>query len=334
MPTDFFSHIYPKSFYKEYVKSQLPFTPFVDAGYNVEGERFIDVDYRLRILEKFAIDKAVITLAQPSIWSHVQEKDMMRLIKLGNDGMGEIAAKHPDHLISIATIPLLTGEGLDELDRSISDLGLKGLEVFSNYGGKPIDVPELLPFYEKMAKYDLPVWIHPVSYPHYEWAFDYDLVKIFGWPYDTTLAVSRLVFSGVLARYPNLKLIIHHLGGMIPYFSERLRGFVDDPIKTKPPGVKREKDSSESIGLKEHPIEYFKKMYGDTVANGSIGALECAYRFYGPGHIVFATDFPFGPERGERWVNETLKSIRSLDIPEEEKEMILDGNARKILKLD
>ena len=141
----------------------------------LEGERFIDVDYRLRVLKKFGINRAVITLAQPSIWSHVPEKDMLRLIKLGNDGMAELAAKNRESLISIATIPLLNGEGLDELDRSVNDLGLKGLEIFSNYKGKPIDMPEMLPFYERMAKYDLPIWVHPVSYPHYDWSFDYDL---------------------------------------------------------------------------------------------------------------------------------------------------------------
>lgn len=333
MAIDIFSHIFPRKFFKDYAKSQLPFTPFADVGYGPDGDRFIDTEYRLKVLRKFGIDKAVVTLAQPSIWSHIPEKDMLKLIREGNDGMAEITQKNPD-LISVATVPLLTGEGLDELDRSIRDLGLKGLEIFSDYGGRPIDMPEMLPFYEKMAKYDLPIWVHPVSYPHYDWAFDYDLVKIFGWPYDTTLAVSRLVFSGVLSKYPNLKLIVHHLGGMVPYYAERLRGFIDDPIKTKPPGVKRERDSSENAGLKEHPVEYFRRMYGDTVVNGSLGALECAYRFYGADHIVFATDFPFGPEKGERWVDQTLKSIRSINIPESEQEMILDGNARKLLKLD
>lgn len=330
---DIFSHIYPNKFFKDYVKSQLSFTPFVDAGYTSEGDRFLDIEYRIRVLKKFGIDTAVVTLAQPSIWSHVPEKDMLRLIREGNDGMAQIAQKYPENLVSVATIPLFTEEGLDELDRSIKDLGLKGLEIFSNYGGKPIDSPEMLPFYERMAKYDLPIWVHPVTWPHYDWAYDYDLVKIFGWPYDTTLAISRLVFSGVLAKYPNLKFIVHHLGGMIPYFGERLRGFIDDPMKTKPPTAKRERDSSESAGLDQHPVSYFKKMYADTVVNGSLGALECAYRFYGPEQIVFATDYPFGPEKGERWVTETLKSVGDMQIPEEEKEMILDLNARKMLKL-
>ena len=120
---------------------------------------------------------------------------------------------------------------------------------------------------------------------------------------------------------------------MIPYYGERLRGFVDDPMKTKPPSAKRERDSSESAGLNQHPVSYFKKMYADTVVNGSLGALECAYRFYGPEQIVFATDYPFGPEKGERWVAETLKSVRDMQIPDEEKEMILDLNARKMLNL-
>ena len=159
------------------------------------------------------------------------------------------------------------------------------------------------------------------------------ILFIFGWPYDPSLAISRLGFSGVLEKYPNLKLIVHHLGGMIPYFGERLRGFIDDPLKTKPPSANREKDSSEGVGLKRHPVQYFKEMYADTVVNGSLGALECAYRFYGPDHIVFATDYPFGPEKGERWVAETLKSVADMQIPKDEKEMILDTNARKMLRM-
>jgi len=191
--------------------------------------------------------------------------------------------------------------------------------------GEPLDSPAFLPFYEKMAKYNLPIWIHPTHWEYYRWIHDYRLIQIFGWPFDTSLAMARLVFGGILQRYPDLKFIIHHLGGMIPYFSERITGFYEDD-----PHVYGALFPYE---LQKPPIKYFKMMYADTVVNGSISALKCGYSFYGPEHVVFATDHPFGPEKGERWTREILKSVRTLEIPPEDKQKIFEDNARRILKL-
>jgi len=321
---DLFCHIYPKNFLKAYVKTQLPqLLRFVEAEYGVGDAYFVDEDARIKYMDKYGIDIEVLTLALPHIWQTIS--DPIKLVKLANDSMAEVAEKHSQRLLGTATLPVLTGEALDELDRAISELDLKGVQIFTNINGKPLDSPEFMPFYEKMSKFDLPIWIHPTHWEYYNWIQDYRLIQILGWPFDTSLAMARIVFGGILQKYPNLKFIIHHLGGMIPYFDERINGFYEDD-----PHVYGALFPYE---LKRPPTEYFKMMYADTVVNGSIPALKCGYSFYGPEHMVFATDYPFGPEKGERWTREILKSVKDLDIPEKEKKMIFEDNARKILKI-
>ena len=325
---DIFSHIYPKKFLKAYVKTQLPqLLRFVEAEYGAGDAYFIDEDARIKYMDKYGIEFEVLTIALPDVWQTIGEP--IKLTRLANDSMAEAIEKHSQRLLGTATLPLLTGEALDELDRAIRDLGLKGVQIFSNMGGKPLDSPEFTSFYEKMSKYDLPIWIHPTHWEYYSWIQDYRLLQIFGWPFDTSLAMGRIVFGGILQKYPNLKFIIHHLGGMIPYFDERIRGFYDEALM-----------HSHVYGghlfpydLKKDPIEYFKMMYADTVVNGSIPALKCGYSFYGSEHVVFATDYPFGPEKGERWTREILKSVKELDISEEHKRNIFEDNARKLLKI-
>jgi len=325
---DLFCHICPRNFLKAYVKTQVPqLLRFVEAAYAAGDAYFVDENTRLKYMDKYGIDIEVLTLSIPHIWHNI--RDPIKLVTLANDAMAEIAQKNSPRLLGTATLPVLTGEALDELDSAISDLGLKGVQIYSNMSGDPLDSPAFLPFYEKMAKHNLPIWIHPTHWEYYSWIQDYRLIQIFGWPFDTSLAMARLVFGGILQRYPTLKFIIHHLGGMIPYFSERISGFYDEAIMH--PHVYGA--HLFPYELTKPPIEYFKMMYADTVVNGSIPALKCGFSFYGPEHVVFATDHPFGPEKGERWTREILKSVRALEIPAEDKQKIFEDNARRILKL-
>lgn len=326
MIIDVFCHIYPKKFLKAYVKTRLPqLLRFIEIGTGADEAFFVDENWHIKYMDRCGIDIEVLSLAYPPLWQTVS--DILELTKVANDSISEITRRHSDRLLGIATLPILTGEALDELDRTIMDLGLKGVQIFSNVYGKPLDSPEFIPFYEKMCRYDLPIWIHPTSHEYYSWIGDFKLLSCFGWPFDTSLAMSRIVFGGILEKYPSLKFIVHHLGGMIPYFEERIKGFYDEAIMH--PYVYGENPCK----LKNHPIEYFKMMYADTVVNGSLPALKCGYSFYGPEHIVFATDYPYGPEKGERWARDILKSVKELDIPEEDKRKIFEDNVRRIIKI-
>jgi aminocarboxymuconate-semialdehyde decarboxylase len=149
---------------------------------------------------------------------------------------------------------------------------------------------------------------------------------MFGWPYETTAAMVRLVFSGIFDEYPGIKFITHHCGAMLPFFSERLvigMDYAEENLKAR-----------WKQALKKPPIEYFREFYADTALNGNPAALACGYEFFGPERTVFATDFPYDNENGERFTREVINAIDSLDISSEEKEMIYHGNAKKLLNME
>jgi aminocarboxymuconate-semialdehyde decarboxylase len=217
---------------------------------------------------------------------------------------------------------------LRETERAIEQLKFKGIQIFTSVNGKPLDRPEFLGLYEKMAQYDLPVWIHPVKdrvTPDYadEEASKYALFLAFGWPYETTLAMSRLVFSGIMEKYPNLKFITHHCGGMLPFFYKR--------VALVPPGVK----TGEVMKLAKSPLDYFKRFYADTVLGGNVPALMAGHSFFGTDHMLFASDYPYpgGADKGEVVLREVIKSVEMMNVTEEDKAKIFSKNARRILRL-
>ena len=331
MKIDAYCHIIPRTFLRSYVKTQIPqLLRFAEAEVGTEDAYFVDDDLRVKHMDKFGIDKQVISF-NPPIWETIPESDLLRVTRLTNDAFAEIVKKHPDRFVGIASIPIPEGEQLDEVDRCINDLGLKGCIIFSNIRGRPLDSPEFMPFYEKMAKYDLPIFIHPTTWKYYDWIYDYRMIQIFGWPFDTSLAVGRLVFGGVLDRLPNLKFVVHHMGAMVSFFSERIKGFYDEAIMHS--HVYGSHYFPHAKTMKKHPIEYFKSLYADTVALGSVPALKCGLDFFGIDHMLYGTDYPFGPEKGQRWTKDITRSVDELGLSEVDTRKIYYENAKRILKL-
>jgi aminocarboxymuconate-semialdehyde decarboxylase len=187
-----------------------------------------------------------------------------------------------------------------------------------------------MPLYEKMSQHDLPIWIHPqrsADYADYktEKRSRYMIFHIFGWPYETAAAMTRLVFSGVLEKYPNLKIITHHCGGMVPCLEQRIIGAYDHAEILR--GAKYQQ------GLTKSPIEYYKMFYYDTSIYGSTPGLMCAYAFCGADHMLFASDMPYDSEFGERYTRQTIHSIEQMNISDSEKKKIFEDNARELLRL-
>ena len=152
----------------------------------------------------------------------------------------------------------------------------------------------------------------------------------FGWPYETTACATRLIYSGIYDELPNLKIILHHMAGMIPFFAGKIElGF--DQIFF---GTSQKNPQAEKAGLKKRPIEYYKMIYGDTALNGAVAATRCGHAFFGSEHSVFATDAPFDSEEGDLLIRSTIAAIRALEIPDAEKELIFAGNAKRLLKLN
>ncbi|MGI0090171.1 MAG: amidohydrolase family protein [Nitrososphaerales archaeon] len=337
MKIDIFCHIYTRKLLDEYVKTQLPLV-LRFGGFQVPAEetRFVDADARLKVMDKYGIDIQVLTIAFQNAITTVPDKDLLRISRIANDSLAELVDESPERLIGIATLLNPSGEGLDELDHAIKDLGMKGCLVFSNVKGRPLDSPEFIPFYERMAKYDLPIFIHPTDWTYYNWVGDYRLDRIFGWPFDTSLALGRLVFGGVMPRFPNLKIIGHHLGGMTPYFSGRILEFIQQAVSHPGwAGAGMFPDHVKGQEGRKHddPLKYFRSFYGDTVIMGNASAVRCAIDFFGVDHILYATDYPFGADNGEENIRLNTSCVEDLHLSAEDNEKIFEKNARRLLKL-
>jgi len=179
----------------------------------------------------------------------------------------------------------------------------------------------------------LAIWLHPTrgaDFPDYltEDKSQYEIWWTLGWPYETSVAMSRLVFSGLFDRNPNQKIIAHHMGAMIPYFEGRV-GYGWDQLGTRT----SDKDYGSLLkSMKKRPLDYFKMFHADTALFGSASATRCGLDFYGVDNIVFASDVPFEPSPG-LYIRETIRAIDALDLTTDEKDRIYCRNAELLLNL-
>jgi predicted TIM-barrel fold metal-dependent hydrolase len=175
-----------------------------------------------------------------------------------------------------------------------------------------LDEPKFRPLYQKMAEYDLPIWIHPATNP----TLDMD-VGVFSWPFETASAMYRLVMSEIFTEFPNIKFLTHHCGSMVPFLEKRIK-WILALVYGKLHKIR-------------NPVDHFRKFYNDTALYGNTEALMLAYKFFGADHILYGTDSPLGPRYG--LTEETAASIERMDIPDEEKHKILTRNAVNLLSL-
>jgi predicted TIM-barrel fold metal-dependent hydrolase len=326
---DAYSHIVPP----KYKETLYKVAPKMHDQQIVNCLPLYDLDRRFQIMDKYEPLRQVLTLGRIPV-EHVAGPDIATdLAKRANDEMAELVAKHRDRFVSaIATLAMNDIDAaLKETDRAIKDLNFNGVYVHSPVDEKPLDSPEFTPLYEKMAEYDLPIFIHPMrkmDHPDYltEKESKYLIFSLFGWPYDTTSAMARLVFSGIMEKYPNLKIVTHHCGGMVSFYSERINQF------TQLMEFGREGESG--LSLKKPAIDYFKRFYADTAIYGNPTALECGRNFFGGDRILFGIDFPLGDtEQGDRNYRQTINAIEKMNITEEDKKKIYEDNARELMRL-
>jgi predicted TIM-barrel fold metal-dependent hydrolase len=327
---DAFQHILPVK-YKEALYKIAPSGFYIQDVIETLPTLF-DLDHRFRIMDKFEGLMHVLTISSPPPEGIANPEKAVDLAKLANDEMAELVLKHPDRFAAaVACLPMNNMDAaLKELDRAIHDLKFRGVQINSPINEKPLDSPEFMPLYEKMAQYHLPIWIHPerpADFSDYrtEKRSKYMIFHVFGWPYETASAVTRLIFSGVLEKHPTLKIITHHCGGMIPYLADRIIGAYDHAEMLRRAKYKQ--------GLTRSPIDYFRMIYYDTAIYGNTPGLMCGYAFCGPDHMLFATDFPYDSQFGERYTRQTIKAIEEMEISESDKKKIFEENARTLLRL-
>lgn len=273
MKIDAYPHILPKK-YRELLEKKAKSGTFYLKSVNEATPGLWYLDMRFRIMDKYPGLQQVLTIASPPVEDVVEAGDAVTLSRLANDEMAALVDKHKDRFVAaVACLPMNDVDAaLEETDRAIGTLHFKGVQLYTPTLDKALDSEEFLPLYEKMSGYDLPIWIHPkreINTPDYksENHSKYWIFSMFGWPYETTSAMARLVFSGILEKYPNLKFITHHCGGMVPYFAERMAGGQDYAQVLLRAKFKER--------LSRPPEDYFRMFYADTALYGAT-RVSCA----------------------------------------------------------
>jgi predicted TIM-barrel fold metal-dependent hydrolase len=306
---DCHTHVFPRKYLSELRKMNIPLGQAID-------DRFLSLEKRKVDMDRAGIDRQVISVTVPGVDVSTPET-AVRLSKIVNDELSALTEGN-ERFIAVASLPMLSPEDtVDELERAINVLGLRGAGLFTTVAGRPIDLREFWPVYEVASRMGVPLFIHPSAPPHEEVYREYRLLAVLGFPFETTYAATRLVLSGLLEEYPDLKFVLSHLGGTLPY----LVGRIDDGYR-----IYREHQGK----IREAPSEYFRKMYLDT-ASFYEPALNCAHAFWGAERMLLGSDYPYG------WVGDLgrcAESVERLKIGEEAKMKILHGNAEKILQLN
>lgn len=287
-----------------------------------------DLDARFRVMDAFGDYRQIFSLLNPPLETITTPEQGRDLARIANDAMAEVVHRHPDRFATfVAALPFHDMDSnLAELKRAIETLGARGIQIFTNVNGRPLDDPQFEPLFAAMAGYDLPVWLHPARTADMtdyrsEQVSRYEMWWFFGWPYETSVAMSRLVLSGIFDRYPRLKIITHHMGGMIPYFDKRIEAGM--PLLGS--RTKTEDYTGIVPSLKRPIMEYFHEFYADTALLGASHGLPCGIDFFGTGNIIFASDAPFGP------VASTRDGVDHLGLEKTQLDAIYHHNVEKLI---
>jgi len=326
---DIYCHLIPEKFFEE-MNRIAPRLGNIAA--RLRGvKKLFDLDERFREMDQFGDYRQIISLPNPPIEDLATGEAGLDLARIGNDAMAELCARHPKRFPTfVAALSMTDVEGsVKEARRAVKELGAGGIQIFTSIAGRPLDDGAFEPIFATMAELDLPLWLHPArtaSMPDYpaEQKSRFEMWWCFGWPYDTSVAMVRMVLNGLLDRYPRLKIVTHHLGGMIPFYDGRIG-----------PGLQvlgsrtSDEDYSKILPSLERPhLDYLHDFYGDTALfGGGIHAVRCGLEFFGSDHVVFATDTPLGP------IAPTIDTIKKLDIAEADRRKIFAGNAERLLKM-
>jgi aminocarboxymuconate-semialdehyde decarboxylase len=329
MRIDAYTHFIPQKFFDALVESGLP-----GIGMRMRSIPCIhDLDVRKKIVDIFPDYAQILSHGMPPLEVLAKGEQVAQYAKAIKKGFADICAKNADHFPGWVAQGALGAPdaGIAESERALKN-GALGVQIYTNVGGRPLDEREFEPFFELMNRLGRPIWLHPAraaNFPDYlsEQKSKYEIWWAFGWSYETAAAMARLVFSGIMDKYPNLKIITHHFGGIVPMLEGRI-GPGWDQI-----GARTSDEDLSAIAkrLKKRPLDYFKHdFYADTATFTAEGAMHLGLGFYDLDKIVFASDCPFDPEKGTMYTRETLRILEGIDMPRADKEKIWHGNLERI----
>jgi uncharacterized protein len=334
---DAFCHILPKEYAERFLA--LEGVPEVEnlrkRVSNIPS--LVDMDVRFSQMDEFGDYRQIINVAAPPVEDFGSPAVSREFARVGNEGLAQLVAEHPDRFAGFtAVVPLNDVEAaVAEADYACNELGALGVQIYTHVNGRAMDSEEFEPFWAKMAELDKVIQVHPCrtsSWPDYptEERSKFEIWWVFGWEYDLSAFMSRVVFGGVLERHPELKMLIHHGGSMVPHFAGRI-GPGWDQLGARTP--EHQKEDVISYPLSKRPIDYFKMFYADTALFGARHALRCSIDFYGTDRVLFASDSPYDPERGPGYIRSTIADLEALELTDGERHQIYAGNTRRLFGL-
>jgi predicted TIM-barrel fold metal-dependent hydrolase len=334
---DAFCHIMPRPYYDRFfaLPETVHATNLRKRVANIPC--LVDMDVRFAQMDEFGDYRQLINICAPPVEDLGSPEISRQMARIGNEALAELVRSHPDRFAGFcACVPMDDpGAAVAELEYATRELGAVGAQIYTHVHGEAMDADRFDPFYAAAAASGSLVQVHPcrssawADYPT-EQRSRYEIWWTFGWEYDLSAFMARIVFSGVLERYPDLKLLIHHGGSMVPHFSGRVGPGWDQLGARTPP---EQQADIEGYPLSRRPIEYFRQMYGDTAMFGAAHALRCCIDFYGADHILFGSDSPFDPERGPGYIRATIANLEEIGLSEAEKEAIFRGNVTRLAGL-
>lgn len=338
MVIDFQAHVFPESYIAEMdrLDGEVILEPpdphsgmryFFDRrlGCRINTATFQgrDAERRIAHMDRLGIDVQVLSIPAPGA-DRFEGDGALALARVANDALAALCKRYPRRFAGLFTLPTSSVRAsLDELSRAVNELGMRGFGCFTNLNGRALDGEELFPIYERLAALRLPVYLHPTA-PLATAAVGLDIMPtlIFGWAFDSTVAMTRLVYGRVLERFPEINFVVADVGGVLAFFAQRAINIYTG----------RTEEIRQRYGLKENPLDSFRRFFVDTADHPS-STLGCVLDFFGPDRLVLGTNYPYGPEEGCVLVQNSLKALQELNLGKEEREKILGGNAEKILRL-
>lgn len=277
------------------------------------SDKFFDVEKQFKAAAEMGIEKFVISPGNP--WTDFFDaKTAVELTKKMNDETAELVRKYPDKIFGLASVPFKDRGGyLEELDRAIIDLDLNGVIIGTNIDGVYLNDPDFRPFFKRAEELDIPIFFHPTTPPAYKVMEEHQIVHIVGFTSETSIVIGKLIFSGILEEFPNLKIVAPHAGGALPYLAGRFDIFYNADPRCRE-------------HAKKPPSQYLKELYYDCIVY-SPDALRCVHSLAGADHMLFGTDEPF--PLSMEWIQ---RDISSLELSEDEEALIYYKNAEKLLK--
>jgi len=272
----------------------------------------------------------VISLAGPPP-EHIAPTASVELATIANDELAALVRQYPDRFAgAAAAVPMNDPDAAcREIERATGPLGLCAVQIYTSVTGRALDAPEFRPVFRTLADRRVPILLHPArprTRPDYTAESDskYLVWQVIGWPYETSAAMMRLVFGGVMQEHPELKILAHHTGAMLPFFHGRMESMFEmfaDELTIETGGR-----------LTRPPMDYFRRFYGDLGAF-SAGAVNVARDCLGADHLLFGSDAPFDATGGSGSIRASIRSVRESSCTEAEKNAIFTTNVQRFFNL-